>query len=95
MQCFEFPSSASKYLDKCNRDFFSKKSNTEKGMPLITWDKVYRPKSRGGLGLRKTEAVNKAFQCKLTWKILTTVSILWVKSMRAKYLRSTNLFCCI
>lgn len=63
-------------------------------MPLIAWDQVCRPKSRGGLGLRKTEVVNKVFQCKLAWKILTNVPSLWVQSMRAKYLHSTNLFYC-
>ena len=94
MQCFELPSSTSKYLDKCNREFFWKKSNTEKGLPLVSWDKACRPKSRGGSGLQKIEAINKAFQCKLTQKILTNVPILWVQSMRAKYLCSTNLFCC-
>ena len=94
MQCFELPTKASSYLDKCNREFFWKKYNIEKGMPLIAWDKVCRPKSQGGLGLRKTEAVNKAFQCKLVWKILTNAPSLWVQSMRAKYLHSATLFHC-
>ena len=61
MQCIELPSNTSKYLDKCNREFFWKKSNTEKVFPLIAGDKVCRPKSIGGLGLRKTEAINKGF----------------------------------
>jgi len=65
MQCFELPHNVRKYLDKCNREFFWKKSNTKKGFSLIAWDKVCRPKSIGGLGLRKTQAINKAFQCKL------------------------------
>jgi len=65
MQCFQLPKHTSSHLDKLNRDFFWKKTNTEKGMPLIAWNKFYRPKSKEGLGLRKTEAVNKVFQCKL------------------------------
>ena len=94
MQCFQLPNSTSRYLDRCNTELFSKKCNTEKGLPLIAWDKVCMPKSRGGLGLQKTEVVNKAFQCKLALKILTNAPSIWVQSIRAKYLHTTNLFCC-
>ena len=61
MQCFELPPNTTQYLKKCNKKLFWKKSNTEKGLPLILWDKVCRPNSVGGLGLRKIKAVNKAF----------------------------------
>jgi len=40
-------------------------------MPLVAWEKVCRPEQLGGLGLRKTAAVNIAFLAKLGWKILT------------------------
>jgi len=48
------------------------------------------PKAKGGLGLRKAEAINKAFQCKLAWKILTNEESIWVKAMHAKYLRTQD-----
>ena len=35
MQCLELPQNANKNLDKRNREFFWKKSNTEKGLTLI------------------------------------------------------------
>jgi len=54
-----------KQLHCINRDFLWKKDNTNKGLPLIVWDKVCMPKSQGGIGLRKTEDINMAFQCKL------------------------------
>lgn len=94
MQCFELPNNTSRYLDKCNREFFWKKSNTEKSLQLITWDKVCMPKSIGGLEPRKTKAINKAFRYQLAWKVLTDVPSFWVQSIRAKYLHTTNLFCC-
>ena len=65
MQCFQLPQTVLKQLDSINRDFFWKSTTTDKGMKMITWDKVCMPKARGGLGLRKAEAINKAFQCKL------------------------------
>jgi len=34
-QCFELPKNTTKYLDKCNREFFWKKTNSEKGLSLI------------------------------------------------------------
>ena len=54
-------------------------------MPLIAWDKICCPKKFGGLGIRKTAAVNTAFLAKLVWKILTKPENFWVQQMRAKY----------
>jgi len=65
MQCFELHPIGSTYLDKFNWDSFRKNSNVEKDLPMIAWNKVYMPRSKGGMWLRKTNATNKAFQCKL------------------------------
>ena len=46
---------------------------------------------KGGLGLRKSKAVNEAFQCKLDWRILTSESSLFVQAMKNKYLCKTSL----
>jgi len=57
MQCFQLLKSSTNHLDKLSREFLWKKSNTEKGLPLISWNKVYMLKDKGGLGLRKTEVM--------------------------------------
>jgi len=57
---------------------------------MIAWDKIYQPKKLGGLGLRKTKAVNLAFQCKLAWKVMQEKENLWVAIMTAKYLKHSN-----
>jgi len=85
MQCYKLPGKISDHLDRINRDFFWKQSHSGKGMPLVAWDKVCQPKQLGGLGLRKTAAVNTAFLAKLGWKILTQPENFWVQHMRAKY----------
>jgi len=61
MQLFQLPSAVTSQLDRINKDFLYKKSNTEKGLHLIAWDRICMPKAKGGLGLRKANAVNKAF----------------------------------
>ena len=79
-------------MDKISRDFSWKHMNADKGFPLIALHKLCLPKNRGGLGLKKTEAVNKVFQCKLAWKILTNSSSLWVQLMTEKYLHTIEFF---
>ena len=50
------------------------------------------PKNKGGLGLRKIDSVNKAFQCKLAWKVLTNETSLWIQILKDKYLKDTTFF---
>ena len=91
MQCFR-PSTISNNIDRVSREFFWKKNNIDKGLPLVAWDKVCRPKKHRGLGLQKTAAVNQAFQCKLAWKILTKQNSMWVRIMCNKYLAHQGFF---
>jgi len=71
MQCYKLPSRITDQLDRIHRDFFWKTSPAAKGLPLVAWDKICRPKKLRGLGLRKIAAVNTAFLAKLAWKVLT------------------------
>ena len=86
MQCFQLPNTIATQIDRLNREFFWKKNNTDKGLPLVACDRIFRPKDRGGIGLCKTTAVNTAFQCKLAWKVLTNNESMWVRIMRNKFL---------
>ena len=74
MLCFQLPKYTSNHIDKLNRNFFWKKSDMKKGLTLIAWDKKCIPKSKGGLGPRRTEASNKTFRCNFACKILTNES---------------------
>ena len=78
MQCFRLPQGIFDQLNRIHRNFFWKTSSSTKGLPLIAWDTICKPKSKGGLGLQKSEAVNVAFQCKLAWRILMKESSLYV-----------------
>ena len=85
MQCYKLPTRVTTQLDRINREFFWKNSNSDKGLPLIAWDKICRPKALGGLGLRKSAAVNTAYLAKLGWKFLTQPENYWVQQLTAKY----------
>uniref|UniRef100_A0A803PHZ7 Uncharacterized protein n=1 Tax=Cannabis sativa TaxID=3483 RepID=A0A803PHZ7_CANSA len=52
------------------------------------------PKSRGGLGFRKTKAMNQTFLAKWDWKLLTGCQSLCCKILEAKYLRGQNILKC-
>lgn len=60
--------------------------NTHGTIPLISWDKICRPKCESRLGIRRTQDVNAAFIAKLGWKIITGPDNLWTRVVSAKYL---------
>jgi len=53
MQCFQLPQATSDQLNRILRNFFWQKLASHNGFPLIAWDRICRPKAKGGLGLRK------------------------------------------
>jgi len=59
MQCFELPLNISRYIDKCNREFFRKKSPTEKGMPMIFGEKSICQNAKEDLDFTKQRQLTK------------------------------------
>ena len=59
---------------------------------MVSWDRFCLPKKMCVLGLRKTEAINKAFLCKFSWKYLAEPENFWVKVMRAGYPMTSDFF---
>ena len=53
--------------------------NETKVFPLVAWDEVCIPKSKGGLGLKKNDEVNGTTIAKLGWRILTDNDSIWTK----------------
>lgn len=39
-------------------------------IPLISWDKIIRPKCESGLDIRRVQDLNTALLAKLGWKVL-------------------------
>lgn len=91
MQSFMLPKQNLEETDCINRYFFRNKDPDKKGGNLVGWDNIYKPKNLGGMGLRKAEAVNKAMQMKLLWKIMNNHDSTWVRLITTKYLNDNHL----
>ncbi|KAJ8769457.1 hypothetical protein K2173_002947 [Erythroxylum novogranatense] len=54
-------------------------------LALVAWDSCCQPLHHGGLGFRKLREHNKAFLCKLGFRVLSRKNDLWVRILREKY----------
>lgn len=52
------------------------------------WNKIYTPKSFGGLGIKKTRDMNLALISKLGWMMTSSTQRPWITCLRAKYLKN-------
>lgn len=59
-------------------------------MCWVSWDKLTRPKTSGGLCLRDIQIFNQALLAKLAWKILTSPSCLLARVLKGKYCHKKN-----
>ena len=59
---------------------------------MVAWDDVRKPKSEGGLGIRRSEDVSKALITKLGWRVLPDNDNIWARIMKGKYVKNNNFF---
>ena len=75
-------------LEQKIRNFFWNRSNNEDEIPLIAWEKIYRPKDKGGAGIRNWQIMNQALRAKLIWAMYENTHLYWVRILKGKYLDS-------
>lgn len=80
-------------IDSICRDFLWSGRNKSKKMPLVAWESVCLPRSEGGLGVLQIAAWNKAALGKLLWKIVADWDCLWVRWVKAVYLKGKTIWC--
>ncbi|KAG7599981.1 Reverse transcriptase zinc-binding domain [Arabidopsis suecica] len=79
------PKSILDKLDHASKSFLWGSSVEHKKQHLVAWNKVTRPKSEGGLGIRAAQDMNKALVAKLGWRLFHDHDSLWVKLVKKKY----------
>lgn len=60
--------------------------------PVISWDKICRPKCEGDLDIRKVQDVSAALLAKLGWKVIKDPHNVWTKVVSEKYLSKLDFF---
>lgn len=72
-------------IEKLMRDFLWEGGDLLGGEHLVAWDLVCRPKLKGGLGIGKVLARNKALLMKWIWRFPKERNALWYKVIKSKY----------
>ncbi|PON97172.1 hypothetical protein TorRG33x02_069280 [Trema orientale] len=88
MSTNKLPQKVCKAIDGHLRKFWW--GTTEAGNPRIhlrAWDCICKPKSVGGLGLRRTNDYNRAFLAKWGWLLISGSTALWAQVLRSKYVK--------
>ena len=84
MQIVWMPQRIFDSIDQTTRNFTWKDANN-KGINLVGWNEIARPKYQGGLGIRTTREVNICLLGKLVWDMVRSSNKLWVDFLSDKY----------
>jgi hypothetical protein len=56
----------------------------------VAWEKVFKPKCKGGMGLQDPQVTNEAYGAKLWWRWVKEKSSPWENLWKAKYAPNIN-----
>jgi hypothetical protein len=79
------PQSVIKKIRNLKRNFICHGHNPNKNWNLFSWDKVCKPKSLGGLGLRDPGKLNSTMGAIIWWRWIKTPAEIWEKLCKYKY----------
>ncbi|XP_076927131.1 uncharacterized protein LOC143590578 [Bidens hawaiensis] len=81
LSLFKAPSQVLENIEKLMRKFLWIGSKEGKGIHLVSWNVVTKPKRFGGLGISKLSEVNSALLVKWAWRFKSDYQGLWKKSI--------------
>lgn len=90
LSCFSLPRSKKGALNKHLRSFFWKGTKAKKRISLMAWDKICRPKSVRGMGIKDIKVQSKALGAKLVWKMFRPPHLKWAQILFHKYLQGRH-----
>jgi hypothetical protein len=63
------PKTILKKMDRTRKGFFWQGGGEKRKYYLVKWDKITRPKQKGGLGIKDLRKMNISLLCKWWWKL--------------------------
>ncbi|CAN1146372.1 Putative ribonuclease H protein At1g65750 [Linum perenne] len=90
MQTSVLPATTCEAIDKIIRDFVWGSTEEQRKTHLIAWERVCLPKDAGGLSLKLSRLLNRAYMTKLAFGFFKYSDKLWVRVLQAKYFRETD-----
>ncbi|KAL4271357.1 hypothetical protein GQ457_13G012300 [Hibiscus cannabinus] len=91
MSCFMLPECILEPITITMRRYWWSGRANARGWAHVAWNKVYRPKLLGGIGLRDLHLFNLAMLAKQIWRLLTCKNSLCFKVISAKYFLGGNI----
>jgi hypothetical protein len=91
MSMYLLPEIVLKRLDKGRRRIFWQGNGLKRKYHLVKWDKVCRPKKKGGLSIKDLRKLNLSLLCKWSWVLVIQEGI-WPDLVRLKYINQKPLY---
>ncbi|XP_026383262.1 uncharacterized protein LOC113278713 [Papaver somniferum] len=84
IRSWDLPVSVEKKINTIMRTFLWGEDDENKKMSWVGWDKVSKPKNKGGLGIRNLRCVNRYLLAKWHWRYANEKEAWWRKLMCEK-----------
>ncbi|CAN1127408.1 Putative ribonuclease H protein At1g65750 [Linum perenne] len=90
MQTTVLPATTCEAIDKRIRNFIWGSTDEERKTHLVSWERICAPKENGGLGLKLSRILNRAYMTKLAFNFFRDTDRLWVRILQSKYFKHSN-----
>jgi hypothetical protein len=92
MGFYQLPLGIHRRMDQSTARFLWRGSSNNFKYHMVSWLAVCRPKQFGGRGIINTEILNRCLITMWVWKLHQQPESLWVRLIRAKYMRDAEFF---